>query len=54
MCHNVPLQAPCPRILTRWAGAAEAIDAILADATIDTRAALTFIYVHLTVGPCEA
>lgn len=54
MCHNLPRQAPCPRILTRWAGTAKAIDTILADTTIDTRAALTFIYVHLAVGPCEA
>lgn len=48
------LQAPGPRVLTRGAGAAEAVDSVLADPTVDTRAALTLIHVHLTIGACKA
>lgn len=47
-------QAPSPKVLTRGAGAAEAVDSVLADPTVDTGATLTLVNIHLAIGSCEA
>lgn len=51
---DMSFQAPSPKVLTRGAGAAEAVDSVLADPTVDTRATLTLVNIHLAIGSCEA
>lgn len=51
-CPLVPSHALCHG-LTRGAFAAEAVDSVLADATVDTGAALALVYVYLAVGARE-
>lgn len=54
LCRDLSFSGSLARVLTRGAGAAEAVDSVLADPAINTRAALTLIHVHLTIGACKA